>query len=892
MDPLAQLQTSLRERYQVLREIGAGGMATVYLARDLRHDRQVALKLLRPELGAVLGVERFLSEIKVTANLQHPHLLPLFDSGEAEGLLFYVMPYVQGESLRARLTRERVLPVQEAVKLTVAVASALDYAHRHGVIHRDLKPENILLHDGQPMVSDFGIALAISNAGGSRITQTGMSLGTPEYMSPEQATGTEGVDARSDQYSLAAVLYEMLGGEPPHTAATVQALIARVLTERPRPVRATRDAVPVHVERSLQKALAKLPADRFQSAAQFAEALEHPELTAGLAPDGTVTGPVTPLRRIGQIVPWVIAAGAVAFALLRPGAGAPAIPGGPLARLLIPPPPSLAVSTGVSQMILSPDGGTLLVGGQGTRGTGFLVRNLNDTVYRLLPGTERGRSPMFSPDGKSIAFVADSGLWRVPLGGGQRGFIAKFGLGGGGSWGRRDTIVIAIAVPGRAALWKVPATGGEAVRLTQPDSGEADLFPSYLWDDKTIVFSRTRTPNLDQPRLMLLSPDGQVTDLGARGLKPRVVADRYLVYTSPEGDLMAALLDLGRRRFSKQPVNVSEQLAQQFGTEASRAVGWDVSANGTLAFFSGGAERSQLVLVDRGGKAEALHQAIRYFRLPRVLGDGSRILVQVSEGPANTLGSRGASDIWMLDRRVGALTRVTFDGRSGEPVPTPDGKGFAFARRDPAQGDPDIYWQSLTEEQPAKLLIKRPRQQFPYAWTPDGRTLVFTSIGDSTTGQDILAVSLDSLDKPWRVVADPFVTRLAKLSPNGRWLAYTSNESGGFEVYVRPFGLSGTGGKQQVSTAGGDQPMWSPDGRELFYRDSTSLVALQVESGTTFRVTGRATLFRDEFEGGANQNYDFLPDGKLVMVKSVEQGAWLTVLVNWLQEIDRKFPSP
>ncbi|MDO8502678.1 MAG: serine/threonine-protein kinase [Gemmatimonadaceae bacterium] len=270
---MAQLKASLSERYDIEREIGAGGMATVYLARDLRHDRHVALKLLNPELGAVLGVERFLAEIKVTANLQHPNLLPLFDSGTADGLLFYVMPFVEGESLRARLTREKQLPIDEAVRIAVAIANALDYAHSHGVIHRDLKPENILLQAGQPVIADFGIALAVSKAGGNRITQTGLSLGTPQYMSPEQATGDRVIDGRSDIYSLGAVTYEMLTGEAPHTGTTAQAIIARVLIDKPRSMRSTRPAIPEHVEAAVQHALEKLPADRFSTAHEFAEAL-------------------------------------------------------------------------------------------------------------------------------------------------------------------------------------------------------------------------------------------------------------------------------------------------------------------------------------------------------------------------------------------------------------------------------------------------------------------------------------------------------------------------------------------------------------------------------------------------------------------------------------------
>src|SRR5438132_5722243 len=279
MTALDTLQSALGERYKCEGEIGAGGMATVYLARDLRHKREVALKVLRPELGAVLGTERFLSEITVTANLQHPNLLPLFDSGEAGGLLFYVMPFVRGESLRAKIDRERQLSVDEGVRIAVAVASALQYAHENGVIHRDLKPENILLQSGQPVIADFGIALAVSKAGGTRVTQTGLSLGTPQYMSPEQATGDREIDARSDIYSLGAVTYEMLAGEAPHIGNSAQAIIAKLMTSEPRPLHMMRSTVPVHVAAAVEKALAKLPADRFASANDFAQALQNPHFT-------------------------------------------------------------------------------------------------------------------------------------------------------------------------------------------------------------------------------------------------------------------------------------------------------------------------------------------------------------------------------------------------------------------------------------------------------------------------------------------------------------------------------------------------------------------------------------------------------------------------------------
>ena len=250
-----QLTAALADRYRIDRELGAGGMATVYLAHDLKHDRKVAVKVLRPELAAVIGAERFLSEIKTTANLQHPHILPLFDSGAADSFLFYVMPFIDGESLRDRLNREKQLSINDAVRIASEVGGALDYAHRHGVIHRDIKPENVLLHDGRALVADFGIALAASKAGGSRMTETGMSLGTPHYMSPEQAMGEREITARSDVYALGAMTYEMLVGDPPFTGSTAQAIVAKVLTEKPVPMSKFRDTVPDTIEDAVLVAL-------------------------------------------------------------------------------------------------------------------------------------------------------------------------------------------------------------------------------------------------------------------------------------------------------------------------------------------------------------------------------------------------------------------------------------------------------------------------------------------------------------------------------------------------------------------------------------------------------------------------------------------------------------
>jgi eukaryotic-like serine/threonine-protein kinase len=407
--PEQQLNTALAGRYEVDREIGAGGMATVYLARDLRHNRRVALKVLKPELGAVLGVERFLAEIEVTANLQHPNLLPLFDSGEANGLLFYVMPYVEGESLRHRLEREKQLPVDEAVRIATGIASALEHAHARGVIHRDLKPENILIQSGQPVIADFGIALAVSNAGGARITQTGLSLGTPQYMSPEQATGDRVIDGRADIYSLGAMTYEMLVGDPPHLGSTAQAVIAKLLTERAPSVQASRPSVSDEVAHAVERALEKLPADRWSSAREFADVLN------GKTPVGRAhatsrqrTAPTRGeswLRLLAAGATVAAAAGAAAavyFATRQPPIAA-------TGRFALGLPDSVTVFGGWgTKLALSPDGTRLVIVGAKGQSRALYMRNLDDPVAHIIPGSDTAQSPTFSADGRRL-----QDEWRV-----------------------------------------------------------------------------------------------------------------------------------------------------------------------------------------------------------------------------------------------------------------------------------------------------------------------------------------------------------------------------------------------------------------------------------------------------------------------------------------------
>jgi serine/threonine-protein kinase len=464
---LARLSGVLAERYRLEREIGAGGMATVYLAQDLRHDRMVALKVLRPELAAVIGAERFLAEIKLTANLQHPHILPLFDSGAADSFLFYVMPFIEGESLRDRLRRDKQLPVDEAVRIATEVASALDYAHRHGVVHRDIKPENILLHDGSALVADFGIALAASKAGGDRMTETGMSLGTPHYMSPEQAMGQREITARSDVYALGAVLYEMLTGDPPFTGSTAQAVVARVVTESPRPLLPQRHTIPPHVEAAVLAALEKLPADRFATAAQFAEALADSRRTTARTIASVVPAPMHDRwrRRFWAAAGVALVLLAVAaWGWVRAAAGSRRPAGWQYVSLG----DSVTLSLTTPALALSPDGAALVFKDERQNGRLWIKRRgaLDPTS---IAGTERALAPVFSPDGEWVAFIADGRLKKVRAAGGATITLAdSVGANPSGvAWLDDGTLVY--VSPNLQGLRRVPAVGGGAV-VVLPDA--------------------------------------------------------------------------------------------------------------------------------------------------------------------------------------------------------------------------------------------------------------------------------------------------------------------------------------------------------------------------------------------------------------------------------------
>ncbi|MEO7998984.1 MAG: serine/threonine-protein kinase, partial [Gemmatimonadaceae bacterium] len=414
------LNAALDGRYRIERELGVGGMATVYGAQDLRHERDVAIKVLHPDLGAALGAERFLSEIKTTAKLQHPHILPLLDSGNANGLLFYVMPLVAGETLRARLERERQLPIEDALLIAREVADALEYAHKQGVIHRDIKPENILLQGGHALVADFGIALAVQSARGARMTQTGLSLGTPQYMSPEQAMGERNIDARSDVYALGAVLYEMLAGDAPFIGSSVQAIVAKVMNERPTPLHTLRDTVPPSVEAAVFTALAKLPADRFPSAAAFAMALyDRGQIRTSQI---SYSRPPVFRRPIAGLVA-VLCAGIAAFFYWKSSTASaePSI----TTRSYLRFPVDEAPIDKLPSYAMFPDGSAIVYVGRSATGTQLWIKKRTELHATPISGTIGAANAFISADGAWIAFVANDKVLKVPASGGPPVSIGK-----------------------------------------------------------------------------------------------------------------------------------------------------------------------------------------------------------------------------------------------------------------------------------------------------------------------------------------------------------------------------------------------------------------------------------------------------------------------------------
>jgi serine/threonine-protein kinase len=879
MDALGQLSVALAGRYVVEREIGVGGMATVYLARDTRHRRNVAVKVLNPELGAVLGAERFLSEIQVTANLQHPNLLPLFDSGEADGLLFYVMPFVEGESLRAYLDRERHLPVVEAVRIAMAVASALDYAHRHGVIHRDLKPENILLHDGQPLVADFGIALAVSNAAGVRITQSGLSLGTPQYMSPEQAAGDRAIDARTDIYSLGAVLYEMLTGEPPHTGATMQAIIARVVTEKPRGVRVVRPSVPEDMASVVDRALEKLPADRWRTAREFCEALQATTLagvrgTGALPQSGAVAARrLTPASRARD--PVVLSALAVGLVGLSAGIWAwnraPIDDDRTSTRFTIAPTTPGEAILSPSEVAISADGKVVAYVVQDeTGGQHLALREMGRLDERAIPGTGPTSTPFFSPDGAWVGFVAAGrrGIRKVAVAGGAVTTIVEGSTIRGATWARADLIVASV----RDTLMTVTAAGGKLQRLRGgfPDGQLGERSPHALEDGETLLYQSWRG-SFAESRIGVASiANGKREIVDLVDASPIGLVDGYLVYATSTGAIMAVPFDIGRRQITGGPIQV---LADSEKVVLSGRVRAAVSRTGSLVYMNGG-QTSQVIHRDMTGRERVIVAEPQDYDSPRFSPDGSRLAFAVR--------SIVGGNIWTYDFASGLRTRITTGTEwNAAPEWTPDGKRLLYMSN--RLGVNSLWWQNADLSGTAELVQRASETVNAGVISPDGRALMYWLSTKNPADIFYRQLAGDTTSKP--LAATPAAELSPRFSPDGKWVAYVYDR----EVYVQPF--PPTGARYAVTADGGKQPVWSRDGRRIYYARNNQLWAATVRTAPTFAVTSRDSVFSGDYSLNepTHAMYDTSPDSNgFVLLRAGGRPTRIVVVQDWRYELRQR----
>ena len=793
-------------------------MATVYLANDLKHDRKVAIKVLKPELAAVIGADRFLVEIKTTAQLQHPHILPLFDSGNADSILYYVMPYVEGETLRARLDRETQLPIEDAIRLTREVADALDYAHRHGVIHRDIKPENILLHDGRPVVADFGIALALSAAAGGRMTETGMSLGTPHYMSPEQATADKEITGRSDIYSLGSVLYEMISGEPPHLGNSAQQIIMKIIAEEAPRVTKYRKSVPEHVAAAVAKAIEKLPADRFATAKEFADALGDPSFHGtGAGPHGTVAlrsgrGPSFAGRGA-----WI----AGGLALLLGGVAAwgwlRTPPAQPVVRYRMTFDPGQAPREGVTgiNVAISPDGEWMAYVGPAEGGLLQLWLRRRDRLEATpISGTMGAVNPFFSPDGKRLGFQlgATFALTVVAVDGGPAITLdpGAAGSGGGATWGYDGFIYF----DSPFGTKRIPADGGTAELVIPVDTVAREV--GFAWTEalpngRGLIFRSRR--NLDPTDFDLNAFDlkTHTRHVLGKGLFARYIAPGYLMILRTDGALLVAPFDQDKLAFTGPLVPLIAGVQVKPLGSADLAV----SRSGTLAYASGTGSGSsafaELVTVDRS-------ERVTPFTPPITISPSSNRSLSLSpDGKKVAFDVLGAvsPDIWIKNLPGGPTSRLTFDSLGAvRPRWSADGKYIYYVS---GSGRDNVVRRRRADgSAPAELVWADTRVTiYTFDLSRDGQWLFYRASGGPGV-RDIFAVHLGHDTLATAIINGPAMEDAPALSPDGRWLAYTSDETGREEVYVRPFPKVDDG-RWQISTEGGGAPRWARSGHELFF---------------------------------------------------------------------------
>lgn len=889
--------------YEILAPLGQGGMGQVYRARDTRLDRIVAIKILPAHIaGDPERRERFQREARVVSRLNHPHICVLYDVGQQttpEGLLDYlVIEHLDGESLAARLTRGP-LGMDQVLRYAAEIADALDAAHRQGIVHRDLKPGNIVLTKTGAKLLDFGLAkvgAAVAAGGGSLghssssglstrdqpLTAQGTILGTLPYMAPEQLEGRE-TDARTDIFALGAVIYEMATGKKPFEGRSQASLVAVILERDPAPLSALQPTASPALERVVTTCLAKSPDDRFQTAHDLLLALRW--IIEGVSQSGVSAAVVLRSRRMRLAqLGWIVAAvtGAVAVLAIIGLLRAPTAGRGTVSRFILPITPATELR---GSFALSPDGTRLAFVGRVEGKTQIYLRAMDQLEAAPLPGTENAGHAFFSPDGQWLGFAADGKLKRLPLEGGAPLTICEAPPGSDAVWAPGDVIFFNSG----ATLARVSSSGGTPEPVTTLGSSGEEL--SHRWPDvlpggRAILFSvRSKSrPSFDDAAIAVQSLEtGERRLLIQGGTHPRYLPTGHIVYAQG-GNLLAVAFDAKRLAVLGRPVPVVERVYVELSS------GWAsfaVSRDGMLVYLEGHGGRldNRLVWVEREGKAAPLSASPRAYADPRLSPDGRRLALHIPDGD---------DDVWILEMDRETLTRFTFEaGEDETPVWSPDGRWIAFSSS--RAGQPRSVFRKRADGSGAEELLWQTEHHVHLGdWSSDGRTIVLAQLSQESRS-DIWALDVDEkIARP--LLTGAFEQEQPRLSPDGRWLAYKSNESGRSEVYVRRFPELGE--KWQVSTAGGTQPVWSSTGRGLYYRGTDQLMSVVVSSETLFVASRPRALFEDRFaspQGSGHTGYDAAEDGRrFLMVQGAPAGlrqTELAVIQDWFTELTRRVPS-